>query len=78
MTDILSETVISSKYQTVVPSKIRKKYRVEPGDVLEWEVKGDMLIVKVRKKVTIDDIDGMIDVGGDSVKDKRKIQRGNK
>ena len=78
MTEILSETIISSKFQTVVPSKIRKKYDVEPGDVLEWEVKGDMLIIKVRKKVTIDDIDGMIDVGGDAVKDKKKIQRGSK
>jgi AbrB family looped-hinge helix DNA binding protein len=78
MSDTLSETIISSKFQTVVPSKIRKKYDVEPGDVLEWEVKGDMLIIKVRKKVTIDDIDGLINVGGDAVKDKKKIQRGTK
>ena len=78
MTELLSETIISSKFQTVVPSKIRKKYDVEPGDVLEWEVKGDMLIIKVRKKVTIDDIDGLIDVGGDAVKDKKNIQRGSK
>ena len=73
---MLSETVVSSKYQTVVPSRVRKKYEVEPGDVLEWEVKRDMIIIKIRKRVSIDDIKGAISVGGDSVSDKKKIQRG--
>ena len=73
----LSETIISSKYQTVVPSKVRKEYDVEPGDVLEWEVKGDMIIIRIRKKVTIEDIKGLIDVGGDAVSDKRRVQRGS-
>lgn len=74
---MLSETVVSSKYQTVVPSKVRKKYEVEPGDVLEWEVKRDMIIIKIRKKVTLDDIKGLISVGGDAVESKRKVQRGS-
>jgi AbrB family looped-hinge helix DNA binding protein len=75
---VLSETIVSSKYQTVVPSRVRKQYEVEPGDVLEWEVKGDTIIIKVRKKVTMDDIKGLISVGGDAVRDKRKVQRGGK
>ena len=73
---MLSETVVSSKYQTVVPSKVRKKYEVVPGDVLEWEVKRDMIIIKIRKRVSIYDIKGAISVGGDSVSDKKRVQRG--
>jgi AbrB family looped-hinge helix DNA binding protein len=73
---MLSETVVSSKYQTVVPSKVRKNYNVEPGDVLEWEVKGDTIIITVRKRVGVDDIKGLISVGGDAVASKRKVQRG--
>lgn len=75
---MLSETIVSSKYQTVVPSKVRKKYEVKPGDVLEWELRGDKILIKVRKRVTIDDIKGLISVGGDAVSEKKRIQRGTR
>ena len=74
---MLSETKVSSKYQTVVPSKVRKNYDIEPGDILEWEEAGEAIIVKVRKRISLDDIVGLISVGGNAVKSKKKIQRGN-
>ena len=73
---MLSETKISSEYSTVVPSKIRKALGITPGDRLEWELKGDKLMVRHKKKVTLEDIVGFIDVGGDAVEAKRRIQRG--
>jgi AbrB family looped-hinge helix DNA binding protein len=73
--EMLSETKVSKKYQTVVPSKVRKDYDIEPGDTLEWEEAGQKIVVKVRKRVSLDDITGLISVGGDAVESKKKIQR---
>ncbi len=75
---MLSETRVSSKNQTVVPSKFRKKHSIEPGDVLQWEDKGKTILVKVRKKVGLDDIKGIISAGGDAVESKKRGQRGSK
>ena len=73
---MLSETKVSSKYQTVVPSKIRKQYDVEPGDILEWEKTDEGVLVKFRKRRTLKDIIGIISVPSDAVELKKKIQRG--
>lgn len=73
---MLSETKVSSKYQTVVPSKVRKQYDVEPGDILEWEEADEGVLVKFRKRRTLKDIIGIISVPSDAVELKKKIQRG--
>jgi AbrB family looped-hinge helix DNA binding protein len=73
---MLSETKVSSKYQTVVPSKIRKQYDVEPGDILEWEETDEGVLVTFRKRRTLKDIIGIISVPSDAVELKKKIQRG--
>jgi AbrB family looped-hinge helix DNA binding protein len=75
--EMLSETKVSSKFQTVVPSKLRKDYDIEPGDILEWEEAGETIIVKVRKRVSLDDVVGFISAGGDAVKSKKKSQAGS-
>ena len=74
---MLSETKISSKYQTVVPSQVRKDYDIEPGDILEWEESGKTIVLKVRKRTTLSDIKGLISVGGNAVKSKKRLQRGH-
>jgi bifunctional DNA-binding transcriptional regulator/antitoxin component of YhaV-PrlF toxin-antitoxin module len=61
-----------------VPSKLRKEHAIEPGDVLQWEAKGKSILVKVRKKVVLDDIKGIISAGGDAVESKKGVQRGGK
>lgn len=74
-----SETKISKGFQTVVPSHIRKKFDVGPGDILEWKPTEKGAEIKFRKKVTIDDIYGLCDgPKTDAVELKKKIQRGEK
>lgn len=41
-----------------VPAKIRKKLRIEPGALLEWELNGDG--VTIRRKYTSEDIHQML------------------
>jgi len=63
----------------VVPSDIRKRFDVGPGDILEWITTENGAEIKFRKKVTIDDIFGMVDgPETDAVELKKKVQRGEK
>ena len=74
-----SETKISKGFQTVVPSEIRKKFDVGPGDVLEWKPTKKGAEIRFRKKVSFEDILGMIDEPEtDAVELKKKVQRGEK
>lgn len=63
-----------------MPAKIRKKHNILPGDVLEWKDTEKGIIVKPRKKVTFQDIIGLIKTKGlpDAVELKKKLQRGEK
>ena len=75
---MLSETVISKGYQTVVPARIRKAHRIMPGDVLEWIDTEQGILVQPRKKRTLQDIVGIVKSGGDAVESKKMIQKGLK
>lgn len=43
------ETKISKGYQTVMPAQIRKKFDIEPGDVVVWSVVGDEVYIRIRR-----------------------------
>ncbi len=77
---MLSETIISKGYQTVVPAKIRKAHKITPGDVLEWSDTEKGILVQPRKKRTFQDIIGLIRTEGlpDAVELKKRIQKGEK
>jgi AbrB family looped-hinge helix DNA binding protein len=76
---MLYKTKISNGFQTVVPSEIRKKFDINPGDYLEWVLTDDEVILRFRKKVTLEDIFGMVDgPETDAVELKKKVQRGEK
>ena len=77
-TNMLSETVISKGYQTVVPAKIRKAHKIVPGDVLEWIDSEKGIIVQPRKKRTLKDIIGLVKGEGDAVESKKQVQKGLK
>ena len=47
----MEETKITSKFQTTIPSKIRKVLGVKPGGEVEWHVVKEMVIVDTSKKV---------------------------
>jgi AbrB family looped-hinge helix DNA binding protein len=75
---MLSRTKISKCNSTVIPAEIRHAIGLEHGDILEWDLKGDLILIKPRKKVTLEDIIGFCDEGGDAVEAKKRIQRGGK
>ena len=75
---MLSETKISDGNSTVIPSAIRKRFGISPGDILEWKVEETDIRIIPRKKVGLDDIEGMINVGGDAVESKKRVQKGAK
>ncbi len=39
------QTIISSKFQTTIPKKIREQLSLSVSDALEWEVKDGRIIV---------------------------------
>ena len=75
---MISKTKISKGNSTIVPSEIRKRFDINPGDILVWVVRGDKIELTPRKRVTFDDIIGIIEVGGDAVEAKKRIQAGRK
>ena len=77
-TNMFNETVISRGYQTVVPAKIRRAYKISPGDVLEWIDSEKGIIVQPRKKRTLKDIIGLVKAEGDAVEAKKRVQKGLK
>ncbi len=73
---MLSESKVSKGFLTVVPKDVRRAANVQEGDILEWSFEGDRILVRPRRRRTIDDITGFISHGGDAVGAKRRLQRG--
>ena len=71
-----SKTKLSEGYSTVLPAEIRKALNLVPGDILQWEIEKGIIIVKPRKKETLEEITGMISCGGDAVTAKKNVQSG--
>ena len=62
----MSESTISKGYLTVVPKHIRTSIQINVGDTLSWSIEGDRIVVKPRRKKTLQDIAGLIAHGGPS------------
>ena len=46
------KSTVTSRGQTVVPSELRKRYRIEPGSSLQWLDKGNEIrVIPVPKDV---------------------------
>ena len=69
-------TRLGRRAQTVVPAELRRRLKLGEGDRLIWELVADGLLVRPRRRMTLDDITGMISHGGDAVRDKKRAQRG--
>ena len=72
-------TKIYENNQTVIPSEIRKKFKVEPEDIIEWTINEDgKTELEFRKKSTLKDIIGKAKAKKpiDSVELQKKIERG--
>jgi AbrB family looped-hinge helix DNA binding protein len=45
------KSVITSKYQTTIPKKVREKLKLAVNDSLEWKVvKGQMVVYPIQKR----------------------------
>ena len=66
-------------FQTVIPSKIRKKLNLDLNHVLEWKIKENGNVeIEFRKKTNFMDLNGLVSSKKrcDSVKLQRKIRSG--
>lgn len=44
----MMHSTVTRKGQTTIPGKIRKALRIKPGDKLEYEVEGDLAMIRVH------------------------------
>ena len=72
------KTELSNDFQTIIPPEIRKKFKISSGDPIEWIISNNEVKLKFRKKVSFDEILGIIDSESDAVELKKKVQRGDK
>lgn len=67
----------------IIPKPLRDRLGLRPGDLLEVEVKGGDLILRPRPvrrlmlsgvpAASLDKLTGLVSLGGDAVKDKRRL-----
>ena len=73
-------TKVSSSNQIVVPAEFRKDYDITAGDELSWTKTEEGILLKVEKKVTEEDIIGLIkkELPYNSVENKKRGSKGLK
>lgn len=66
--------------QTVIPAHLRKKYNIQPDDIVEWYEEDGEIRVQFRKKVKLEDVIGSVTLKEktDAVQLKKMAQRGEK
>jgi antitoxin PrlF len=52
----LARSKVTSQGQISVPLKVRQKLGITPGSVLEWEERGNEVVVRRAGKYTFEDI----------------------
>lgn len=75
MTEILANSKMYKNFQTVIPKEVRKEYNITDNTIIEWIKDNNELKVNFRKKVTLEDVAGMIKKE-DDVEDDWDIDRG--
>lgn len=62
----MPKSTVTSKYQTTIPREVRERLGVGPQDVLQWEIRGSQVQVKVADTAFLRR-QGTIKVGSGSV-----------
>ena len=52
--------VLRDKGRVTIPSHIRRRLGLKPGDELQIELRGDMIILRPKNRVGLDDIVGIL------------------
>jgi AbrB family looped-hinge helix DNA binding protein len=74
-------TKVYDNNQTAIPSEIRKMFKVQANDIVEWIVNENGEInINFRKRSRLDDIVGIVSSKKpiDSVKIQKRIEHGEK
>lgn len=73
-------TKVSSSNQVVVPADFRKHYDISAGDEISWTNTEEGILLKIEKKVTEEDIIGLIkkELPYNSVELKKRGSKGLK
>ncbi len=59
----MPSTKVYSNNQITIPAEIRKKHNIKPNDIVEWrEDENGKIELTFRKKVTHEDIAGIVDL----------------
>ena len=76
----LITTKVYEGNQTVIPASLRKKYNIQPDDIVEWYEENGEIKVHFRKKVKLEDVIGSVTLEEetDALKLKKMAQRGEK
>jgi len=53
-------TKVSKGFQTVVPSRVRKRLKVDAGDEIVWSIVGNELYLRIRKVNKSDPLEDLI------------------
>lgn len=70
MIDILANTKMYKNKQTIIPSEVREKFDVDENTIIEWGVdENGNPKINFRKKVTLNDVAGMIKKENDVAED---------
>lgn len=57
VSELLAESILTSKGQVTIPLAIRSKYQLDAGDTLVWRLESDgSLRVEPKRSLTLDDI----------------------
>ena len=75
---MIYKTELSNDFKTSIPPEIRKKFKITYGDQIEWIISNNEVKLRFRKKVSFEEIFGIIDSESDAVELKRKVQMGDK
>jgi len=44
-----AKSVVTSKFQTTIPKRIRENLNLSVSDTLDWEIENDKIIVRIKK-----------------------------
>lgn len=76
--EVLANTKVYKNYQTAIPKVIREMFKIDKKTVIEWGIDEDgKPQLSFRKKVTVNDVLGMMDDDGaeSSVELKRGLYK---
>ncbi|HEV2139038.1 MAG TPA: AbrB/MazE/SpoVT family DNA-binding domain-containing protein [Nitrososphaerales archaeon] len=77
--EVRIRTRISKGFQVVVPSELRRQYKLDVGDEVIWEVGGRAVTTEFHKKPSLLNIVALGRSGtrGSSVELKKRVQKGD-